>query len=179
MSNLVYGGLSCGGSAVLDILGAAARGSHGADAFPRLADEGAVLEYGFDAVGGDHCQVCPVPFERNGCQRPDRNMGVAGVQVKWSGKFRQDAKVVSMRWETYDGTPQIHGRVQAQGGYSGHAWGRNGAGHSRSAWHQRESTEQVEDPGPRRPFGGVRQCRRQPGVAGDGQADRAALCADR
>ena len=32
---------------------------------------------------------------------------------------------------------------------------------------------------PRRPFGCVRQCRRQPGVAGDGQADRAALCADR
>ena len=71
-------------------------------------------------------------------EHPDRE------EVKWSGKFRQDAKVVSMRWETCDGTPQIHGRVQAQGGYSGHAWGRNGTGHSRSAWHQCESTEQVE-----------------------------------
>ena len=82
-----------------------------------------------------------------------------------------------MRWETYDGTPQIHAefkrKVVIQAMRGDETVRAIAARHGINANQLSKWKTQAHG----RPVGGVRQCRRQPGVAGDGQADRAALCA--
>ncbi len=73
------------------------------------------------AILGNRSEVLPGQFKTVLNQagggvfvRPEDVVGT--LDLKWSGKFRQDAKLVPIGKETHDGTPEIHGRLQAQSG---------------------------------------------------------------